>query len=132
MVKHLPAMQETQVQSLGQENPREKEMATHSSILAWRISWTEEPGGLQSMGLQRVSTTDLTHTRSYEISADMNCKPPMAGSVLNVVPHTVHPPHCPSGKDPCPCREEVKWRHRDVRYLTPGLRHPRPGITSTE
>ena len=48
------AMQETQVQSLGWEDPLEKEMATHSSILAWRIPWTEEPGRLQSMGSQRV------------------------------------------------------------------------------
>ena len=47
-------MQDTQVQSLGKEDPLEKEMATYSSILAWRIPWTEEPGGLQSMGLQRV------------------------------------------------------------------------------
>ena len=47
-------MQETRVQSLSQEDPQEKEMATHSSILAWDIPWTEEPGGLQSMGLQRV------------------------------------------------------------------------------
>ena len=54
MVKNLPAMQEIWVQSLGQENPLEKGMATYSSILAWRIPWTEEPGGLQSMGLQRV------------------------------------------------------------------------------
>ena len=54
VVKNPLAMQETQVQSLGQEDPLEKEMATHSSILAWRIPWTEEPGGLQSMGLQRV------------------------------------------------------------------------------
>ena len=53
-VQHLPAMQETWVRSLGQEDPLEKEMATHSSILAWRIPWTEEPGRLQSMGLQRV------------------------------------------------------------------------------
>ena len=53
-VKRLPAMQETQVPSLGRENPLEKEMATHSSILAWRIPWTEEPGGLQSTGSQRV------------------------------------------------------------------------------
>ena len=53
-VKNLPAMQETQVQSLGQEDPLEKEMATYSGILAWRIPWTEEPGGLQSMGLKRV------------------------------------------------------------------------------
>ena len=54
MLKNLPAMLETPVQSLGQEDPLEKDMATHSSILAWRIAWTEEPGGLQSMGSQRV------------------------------------------------------------------------------
>ena len=54
-VKNPPAMQETQVQSMGQEDPLEKGMATHSSILAWRIPWTKEPGRLQSMGLQRVS-----------------------------------------------------------------------------
>ena len=54
MVKNLPAMQETRVQSLGPEDPLEKGMATHSSILAWRIPWTEEPGRLQSMELQRV------------------------------------------------------------------------------
>ena len=53
-LKRLPAMWETWVQSLSQVDPLEKEMATHSSILAWRIPWTEEPGGLQSMGLQRV------------------------------------------------------------------------------
>ena len=53
-VKHLPAMQETWVWSLGREDPLEKEMATHSSILAWRIPWTEEPGGLHSMGSQRT------------------------------------------------------------------------------
>jgi len=54
MVKNLPAMQETWVRSLGQEDPLEKEMATHSSIFAWEIRWTEELCGLQSMGLQRV------------------------------------------------------------------------------
>ena len=53
-VKNLPAMEETWVQSMGREAPLEKEMATHSSILAWRILWTEETGGLQSKGLQRV------------------------------------------------------------------------------
>ena len=52
MVKNLPAMQETRVQSLGEEDPLEKGMATYSSILAWRIPWAEEPGGLQSPGLQ--------------------------------------------------------------------------------
>ena len=56
-VKNLPAMQETQemrVQSLGQEDPLEKEMATHSSIIAWKIPWTEKPGRLQSMGSRRI------------------------------------------------------------------------------
>ena len=53
-VKNLPAVQETWVRSLGQEDPLEKETATHSSILAWRIPWTEKLGGLQSMGSQRV------------------------------------------------------------------------------
>ena len=53
-VKHLPKMRETWVQSLGREDPLEKEMATHSSILAWKIPWMEEPGRLQSMGSQRV------------------------------------------------------------------------------
>ena len=54
MVKNLPAMKETQVQSLNWKDPLEEEMATHSSILAWRIPWTEEPGGLQSMGSLKV------------------------------------------------------------------------------
>ena len=53
-LKHLPEMRETWVPSLGQEDPLEKEMATHSSIIAWRIPCVKEPGGLQSMGLQRV------------------------------------------------------------------------------
>ena len=54
MVKNLPVMQEAEVWSLDWEDPLEEGMATHSSVLAWRIPWTEEPGGLQSMGLQRV------------------------------------------------------------------------------
>ena len=63
MVKNLPAMREAWVQSLGQEDPLEKGMAAHSSILTWRIPWTEEPGGLQSVGSQRVDMTEqLTHT----------------------------------------------------------------------
>ena len=56
-VKNLPAMQETWVRFLGQEDPLEMEMATHSSMLAWRIPWTEEPGGLQSMGSQESDMT---------------------------------------------------------------------------
>ena len=57
MINNLPAMQETWVRSLGQEDPLEKGMATHSSILVWRIPWTEEPGRLQSMGSQELDTT---------------------------------------------------------------------------
>ena len=57
-LKRLPAMQETWVRSLGQEDPLEKEMATHSSILAWRIPWTEELGGLQSTGGKESDTTE--------------------------------------------------------------------------
>ena len=62
MVKNLPAVWETQVQSLGQEDPLEKGMATHSSILGWEIPWTEEPGGLQSMRSQRVGHSRVTNT----------------------------------------------------------------------
>ena len=58
LVNHLPAMQETRVQFLGREDPLEKEMGTHSSILAWRIPWTEEPGGLQSMGSQESDMSE--------------------------------------------------------------------------
>ena len=57
-VKSLPAEQMTWVQSLGREDPLEKEMATHSSILAWKIPWTEEPGRLQSMGSQRINMNE--------------------------------------------------------------------------
>ena len=63
-LKYLPAVRETWVQSLGQEDPLEKEMATHSSILAWRIPWTEEPGGLQSTVSQRVGH-DFTFTFTF-------------------------------------------------------------------
>ena len=68
MVKNLPAMQDTQVQSLGQEDPLEKEMATHSSILAWEIPWTEEPGGLQFLGMQRVRHDLATKQQTHSVS----------------------------------------------------------------
>ena len=75
-VKNLPAVQElqdTQVWSLGQEDPLEEFTATHSSILAWRIPWAEEPGGLQSIGLQRVRQdwSDLAHTATMEHSMEI-------------------------------------------------------------
>ena len=67
-VENLTTMQETGVRSLGREDPLGKEMATHSSILAWRIPWTEEPGGLQSMGLQESDRTEwLNHSNMIEI-----------------------------------------------------------------
>ena len=71
-------MQEMHFQSLGQKDPLEKEIATHSSILAWRIPWTEEPGGLQSMGLQRVRQDWVTNTFVSTVDAfknvhDFNC-----------------------------------------------------------
>ena len=75
VVKHLPVMQETQeirARSLGWEDPLEKEMATHSSILAWRISWSEEPGGLQYMGSQRVRCSWVTgHSTVQGTQADV-------------------------------------------------------------
>ena len=64
-VKSLPAIQKNWVQALGQEDTVEKETATHSSILAWRIPWTEEPGGLHSTGLQRVKHAWATNTKSF-------------------------------------------------------------------
>ena len=65
MVKNLPAMQETPVQSLGWEDPLEKEMVTHSSTLAWKIPWTKEPGGLWSIGSPRVGHDWVTNTHIY-------------------------------------------------------------------
>ena len=64
MVKNLPAMQETWFQPLGREYPLEEEMATHSSILAWRIPWIEEPGGLRSMGSQELDTTGRLNSKT--------------------------------------------------------------------
>ena len=69
MVKKPPAMLETWVQSLGQKAPLEEEMVTHSSILAWRIPWTEEPGGLQSMRSQRVNRTEQL-TRAFPLGIE--------------------------------------------------------------
>ena len=70
MVKNLPAMQETWVQSLGWEDPQEKGMATHPSVLAWKLSWTEEPGGLQSMGLLQPEAKRAEVNLDYIFSVD--------------------------------------------------------------
>ena len=72
MIKNLP-LQETQVWSLGWEDPLEEEMTNHSSILAWRIPWTEEPGGLQSMELQRVEQDWETYTHTHTHTVDLQC-----------------------------------------------------------
>ena len=72
VIKNLPAMKETWVQFLGLENPLEKAMATHSSVLVWEISWTGEPGGLQSIGLQKSQTglSNWTTTKPLQIPPD--------------------------------------------------------------
>jgi len=67
MVKNVPAIQKTQGQSLGQEDALEKGRATHSSILAWRIPWTEAPGGLQSLGSQRVGHDYVSNTHTHKV-----------------------------------------------------------------
>ena len=74
MVKNPPAMQETYIRSLGREDPLEKGMATHSSILAWRIPWTEEPGEPQSMGLQRVGHDWVTNTHIHTSREQVHCR----------------------------------------------------------
>ena len=68
MGKNLPALQETQVQSLGQEDPLEKKIATYSSVPSWRFPWTEEPGRLQSMGSQRVRHNRTTNTTNTTVN----------------------------------------------------------------
>ena len=73
-LKRLPGMQETRVRSLGQEDPLEKEMATHSSTLAWRVPWREEPGVLQSVGSQRVGQ-DWANSLSLSLSSEIQKKP---------------------------------------------------------
>ena len=71
-VSNLPAMQETWVQSPGHEDPREEEVATHSCILAWKIPWTEEPGGLQSRGSQRIGDDLVTKEQNHTAKLLLN------------------------------------------------------------
>ena len=82
MIDHLPATQETWVRSLGQEDPLEEEMTTHSSILAWRIPWTEEPGGPQSIGSQRVGH-DLATSLFRDCDASLPVSPATACQVIH-------------------------------------------------
>ena len=84
MVKHLPTMQETWVQSLGREDLLEKEMATHSSILAWKIPWMEKPGRLQFMGSQEPDVTSLSLSLSFMDDKRVSLRP--SGSVVKNLP----------------------------------------------
>ena len=98
MIEQLPVMLETRVQSLGRENPLEKEMATHSSILAWEIPWTEEPGGLHSMGSQRVKHDWVTNTHTNHIqcihhSVQFSC---------SVMSDSLRPHELQHTRSPCP------------------------------
>ena len=84
MVKNLPAMWETWVQSLGWEDPLEKVMATHSSILAWRIPWTEEPGSYSPWGGKELDMIErLTHTHTHTHTGNLKSKTNYASSVLS-------------------------------------------------
>ena len=94
MVKNLPAMQETQVQSLSQEDPLEKKMVIHSSILAWRIPWTEEPGRLQSMGLRTVGHDWATRHIIYVIVETFSISSVQFSSVAQSCPTLCNPMNC--------------------------------------
>ena len=112
MVKHLPAMQETRVESLGWEDSLEKEMATHSGTLARKIPWTEEPGRLQTMGLQTVG-----HDRATSLSADGGGEAHPCGAFLRPLS---------MGCTPFPvsfcARDLATWPHTDCTGL--GNDHP--------
>ena len=82
MVKNAPAIQETRVQSPGQEDPLEKEMVTHSSILAWEMPWTEVPGGLQSMGSQRVRHSLATEQQIQKKLQEQHTQPSVPSAIF--------------------------------------------------
>ena len=106
MVKNLPAMRETRVQSLGQEDPLEKGMGTHSRIFAWRIPWTEEPGGLQSMESQRVgcdwTTNTHTHTHTHTHTRERGHGEDMTAAVRDWKV-------CPEEKGSGPFSKAAEW-----------------------
>ena len=110
LVKSLPAMWETQVLSLGGEDPLEKEMTTHSSILAWRIPWTE-PGGLQSMGSQRVGHDWVTNTFAFHV---------FSKSLRDIVEEAQSSPQI------CMWARRQTYSLEQVRLLPPGLSEAKP------
>ena len=115
-LKCLPGMQETWVRSLGREDPLEKEKATHSSTLAWRIPWREEPGRLQSMGSQTVGHDGATsHSLSLSLHFTTNISSVQFSSVTQSCP-TLRPLESQHTRPPCPSQ-------------TPGV-HPNPCLSS--
>ena len=119
-LKCLPPMRETQVRSLGQEDPMEKEMITHSSTLAWRIPWTEEPGRLQSTGSQRVGhdwATSLTHSLTCQISYRIQL------FSCSVVSDSLWPHGLQNARLPCPSPSPgACWNSRPLsRWCHPSI-----------
>ena len=124
MVKSLPAMREIRGWSLGPDDPLEKEMATHSSILAWRIPWTEEPGGLQSTGSQsRTRLSDFTNWRQEKTS--------IGGRFLSHGTYKTHPsptPTCFSNCISCPSTPHIFIAKLEYLMFQPNL--PQTSIVS--
>ena len=118
-LKRLPTMRETWVQSLGQEDPLEKEMATHSSILAWRIPWTEEPGGLYSpRGRKESDTTERLHFLSFSFL--LGLLPFLFKNLLIYFKWRTITPQCCGG----PCHTSTWISHRRTRSPPPILNCP--------
>ena len=125
-VKCLPTMREIQVQSLGREDPLEKELATHSRTLAWKIPWMEEPGGLQSMGSQRVRHDWATSLHFLDISIYSG------GTRLVVIHLTDQTPvslTLPPGFAQHPNHVGTKWVTISI-WLTPSLHQGSPSLTA--
>ena len=117
MVKNLPAVEEIQVWSLGQEDPLEEGMTTHSNIVAWAIPWTEEPGGLQSTGSQTKQPNSLTSVRhdwATNSNANKNLTPPSTRTASNGVPWRPGV-HQVSLRD---SREKCKFNHRNFVFIS--------------
>ena len=114
MVKTLPVMWETWVWSVGWEDPREKGMATHSSIIAWRIPWTEEPGGLQSMGSQRFGY-DWATNRQHTLGDTVAKTPPLVQGVRVQSLVRALDPKCHNWKITC---AETKTQCRQINLKT--------------
>ena len=134
MVKNLLEMWETRMQFLGQEDPLERSMATHSSIFAWRIPWTEEPGRLQSRGSQRVTQDWATDTFTYKdsiewlrvVCGNQSSDQHISAFAITLAPFLSSPHRPPSVPILSPPRDETSLFHLNLcrpnsRFLSPGL-----------